>query len=105
MEENSKNFLSKIKSSYILRKILSNIDEYKLLQIIRINKDILTKLNKDINDFKKLSYIKLEIIPAKDKYDKFINFDDKNKSHYHIYFNNDKNEEISSTYIKPEKKS
>ena len=40
MEENSKNFLSKIKSSYILRKILSNIDEYKLLQIIRINKDI-----------------------------------------------------------------
>ena len=40
MEENSKNFLSKIKSPYILRKILSNIDEYKLLQIIRINKDI-----------------------------------------------------------------
>ena len=61
-------------------------------------------MNKDINDFKKLSYIKLEIIPAKGKYNKFINFDDKNKSHYHIYFNNDKNEEISSTYIKPENK-
>ena len=39
----------------------------------------------------------MEIIPKKGEYDKFINVNKKDKSYYHIYFNDNK-EEIKNKY-------
>ena len=51
-----------IKSIYILKIIIQNIQKIKLLNIIRYNKSIKEKLNLDINDYKnEYSKIKIEI--------------------------------------------
>ena len=50
---NNKNFLKRIRSKYILEKIMNNLQNNKLLDIIRYNKNIRNKLNKNINDYKK----------------------------------------------------
>ena len=46
----------------------------------------------------KYSSIEIELMPAKNRYGKFINIQDEDKLYYHIYFNNNK-EEIKRTYI------
>ena len=79
-------------------------------------------MNIDINDYKKYSEkyssikieikpmkdyyekIEIEIIPIKNKYGPFINIKEKDKKYYHIYFNNNKREEIKSTYLNEENK-
>ena len=94
-----KNYLKRIKNTFILKKIMSNIDEYKLLKIIRNNKTLINRLNKDINDYIKFTIIKIEITPKKDESGKYINILEKDKSFYHIYFNNNKNE-TSDLFIK-----
>ena len=35
----------------------------------------------------------------KDEYGKFINIKEEDKEYYHIYFNNNKKEEIKNTYL------
>ena len=51
------------------------------------------KLDIEINDFKdyseKFSTIEIEIIPAKDKYGKFINYKNNNNRYFNIYFNDE----------------
>ena len=89
----SKNVLKKVKSRYILKRIMKNVEMLKSFEIIRYNKKMQNDLNIDIDDYKKHSMIKIEIIPAENKYGKFININNnKDKSHYHIYFD-DNNEE------------
>ena len=44
--------LNKVKNKYILKRIISNIDRTKLLNIIRYNKSIQNKLKIDINFYK-----------------------------------------------------
>ena len=66
MSEANKNLKIKnvhsIKSIYILKIIIENIQNIKLLNIIRYNKCIQNKLNLDINVYKKeYSKIKFEI--------------------------------------------
>ena len=90
---NNKNFLKRIRSKYILEQILNNLQTNILLNIIRYNKNIRNKLNKDINDYKKeYSKIELEIIPCTNERGKFINITKKNEANYHIYFNDNKEE-------------
>ncbi len=50
-EENK--ILNNVKSNYILKKILDNIRQIKILNIIRYNKTIQNRLNIDINTYKK----------------------------------------------------
>ena len=91
--EKKNNFLIKIKSKFILKQIFDNLKEKRLLEIIRYNKNIQNKLNKDIKDFKKEYYkIEIEIIPNKNQYGKFIRLPKRYEPYYHIYFN-DGNEE------------
>ena len=52
-----------IKSKYILQEIFSNLQENRLLKIIKYNKKIQEKLNKDIKDYKTYVDIIIEIIP------------------------------------------
>ena len=66
------------------------------LNIVKYNKILQKKLNitiKDFSDFKDLYLTtKIEIIPVKNKYGKFINVYEYNKEYYHIYFNDNKEE-------------
>ena len=89
--------IEKIKSRYILSKIYDNMTKKKKLQIVKYNKRIQNRLNLDVKDYKEYSEIKIEIIPTKDKYGKFIDIKENDKLFYHIYFN-DNNEEIKNKY-------
>ena len=73
-----------IKSKFILKKILSYLNENKFLHMIHYNKALQNLLKKNIKDFKNYSIIELEITPLEVKDMKFINIY-KDKSYYHIY--------------------
>ena len=93
--------MEKIKSRYILSKIIDIIPKKKKLEIVKYNKRIQNRLNLSVKDYKEYSEtftpIEIEIIPIKDKYGRFINIDENDKLYYHIYFNDDK-EEIKNKY-------
>ena len=59
-----KSLFKNIKSQYILEDIVSNITEKKLLKIIKYNKCIQKRLNKNIDDYKYFYKIILEGIPG-----------------------------------------
>ena len=86
-----------IKSKYILSKIYNNMTKKKKLEIVKYNKKIQNRINLSVNDYKEYREIEIEIIPARDKYGKFINIDEDDKLYYHIYFNDNK-EEIKNKY-------
>ena len=97
--------LEKIKSNYILGKIYKNVVKVKLLVLIKYNKRLQNRLDKTLNDYKKysknFSSIEIEIIPIANKNVEFIKIlDEKEKPHYHIYFNNDKNEKKQNYFNK-----
>ena len=93
--------IENIKSIYILSKIYSIMSKKKKLEIVKYNKRIQNRLNLSVKDYKEYSEtftpIEIEIIPAKGKYDNFINIDENDKLYYHIYFNDNK-EEIKNKY-------
>ena len=97
----SKDKFENLKSNYFLQKIFDNLKRKKSLEIIKYNKNIKKRINLNINDYKEYSEIyssiELEIIPVKNKYGKFININEEDKSYYHIYFNN--NEKINRNFI------
>ena len=91
----------KIKSKYILSKLIDIMTKKKKLVIVNYNKRIQNRLNLDVKDYKEYSEtftpIEIEIIPAKVKYGEFIKVDENDKLYYHIYFNDNK-EEIKNKY-------
>ena len=101
---NSNNKLSWIKCNYILKKLFDIIDPKRALMSIQYNKYIQKRIDKNINNYKNnseiysLIEIEIEIIPKKNKfYIPFINIIEENRKYYHIYFNNNKTEEIKKT--------
>ena len=98
-QNESKGMLGKIRSKYILQKVFNNMPKYKLLNIVKFNKEIQQKLNIDINSYKEYSEIAIEIIPYQYKYGNFININNKeDEKYYHIYFDDNK-KEIKRTYL------
>ena len=90
----------KIKSKYILSQIFENLKQNKLLNIIRYNKIIKIELKKNKRDYiREYSKLVIEIIPKENVYGNFINIYYKNAPYYHIYFNDNYNEEIEKQYI------
>ena len=90
--KNFKGVLNKIRSNYILKRIFINLNKKKSLEVIQYNNKLQKKLNIEINDYmeycENYSSIEIEIIPALNKYGKFINLHNKKDSSYiHIYFN------------------
>ena len=71
--EFEKSVLKKIKSKYILLKILQNLKLNSKLKLIKYNKKIKNILDINIYDYKKYSEIELEIIPKKNGFGEFIN--------------------------------
>ena len=49
--DNSNNFLLKIKNNNILKRIFSNLKESKFLKMIIYNNRLQKRVNKDINDY------------------------------------------------------
>ena len=83
-----------LKSKYILKYMFDHFERHKLLEIVRYNNEIKKRLELSINDYKEYSTIEIELIPAKNKYRKFINIlENSNEINYRIYFN-DSNERI-----------
>ena len=82
---NSKERISiiNIKSDFILKQIFENLQKNKLLNIIRYNKNLQKKLNKNIDDYKE-EYSKIEIEIIMDGFGDFINFRE-DESYYHIF--------------------
>ena len=79
---------------------MSHLQRDKTLNIIKYNKKLHEKLNININDYKDYSEIEIEIEPTEDKYGKFINIPHKkDKGHFHIFFNDNYNEEINRIYL------
>ena len=86
-----------IKSKYILQVIFANLREKKLLKLIKYNKNIQSKLNRDINDYiKYYEYNKkiiIEIITISKNYKNyFIKYKEEDERYFHIYFNDEKEE-------------
>ena len=106
---NLKYSLDNLKSKFILQRIFNNLSKRQLLKIIKYNKMIQSKLNIDNNSYKKFSElyttIEIEMNPVSDIYGKFINkIKKEDESYYHIYFNDNKEEEIKRNIIKEEDK-
>ena len=87
-----KNVLEKIRSKYILQQIFDNVNKKNILNIIKYNKTLKSKLNITKKDYKELCKIEIEIIPERNKYFQFINININEKSFFHIYFDEDKEE-------------
>jgi len=95
--DGNQSILEKIKSKYILKRILDDLQENKYLEIIKYNKQIQNRLNMDINYYKNKSEnftkIELELSIDKNIGGKYINItNNTDKSYYHIYFENSKEE-------------
>ena len=88
-----------IKSKYIFKKIFNNINKMKFFRIIKYNKKLQKILNIDENDYRKFCEIEIELIPILNQHGKFINFHKKeDKSYFHIYFDDNK-EEIKRNFL------
>ena len=93
----SKCIFNILRNDYFLQKTFNNLQKKKSLEIVKYNNNNKQRLNLNINDYKKYcetySSIEIEIIPKDNEYGVFINIDDKDKIYYHIYFNDNKEEE------------
>jgi len=101
-QQKSEDKFKNIKSKFILQKIFDNLSKKNSLGLIKYNKSIQNRMDISINNFQefldKYSSIEIEIIPANDKFGKFINIEKGNEKYYHIYFNNNA-EEIKTNKI------
>ena len=93
--------LGNIRSKYILIHICSIIKKERLLKLIKPNKKLQSLLDISFNEYKNFGKIIIEVFPSvtSNKDEKFINYDEKKESSYHIYLNND-SEELQMNFIK-----
>ena len=93
-----------VKNKYIMKEIFSNIKIKKLLNIIKYNRIIKDKLDIDINDYEEFLKINLELIPKlninNNSKNTFINIPVGEESYYHIYFNDEKEEQKRNYFYK-----
>ena len=109
-KEKKQNILINIKNINIMKKIVNSFNKVRLYEIIRYNKKLQKRFHLSFEDYKEYSeiysLIEIEIIPAKNKYCKFNNINKNDEKYFHIYFNNNKNEEIKrNNLIQKEKVS
>ena len=95
--------IKKIKAKYILKHIFDLLPRNKCLNIIKYNKSIQNKLDININDYKEYTQIEIEVFPTQKERSEnnnyFINIlKKKDKSYYHIYFD-DNRTEINKCYL------
>ena len=87
------NLLIYIRNKSILKQIMENFTQNKLLELIRYNKKLQNSLNKSIESYIEYTKIEIEINPKEGREGEFINIEDeKDKPFFHIFFD-DNNEE------------
>ena len=95
--------LQNLKSDYFIQKFFDYIQKRRTLKTIRYNKSIQKRININIIHYKeyseKYSSIEIEIKPMENKYGDFINIKEEDEEYYHIYYNDNKNEQIKSTSL------
>ena len=100
---NSTNIFKNLKSDYFIQKLFDYLHKRKSLKTIKYNKNIQKRINININHYKEFSEnyssIEIEIKPMKNKYGRFINIKNEDEVYYHIYFNDNKEEEIKRTSL------
>ena len=97
---NSNKKLRNIKSDYFIQKLFDYLHKGKSLKVIKYNKSIQEIVNININDYKNYyEQIEIEIKPIENKKGKYINIDEDEEEYYHIYYNDNKEKEIKSTYL------
>ena len=91
-----------VKSKYIMKEIFFIIKMNKLLKIVKYNKIIKDKLDINTKDYEEFLKINLEIIPKLniDSKNTFINIPANEESYYHIYFNDNKEEQKRNIFTK-----
>ena len=96
------NRLMNIRSKYILKQILDNLQIHITLNIIRYNKNLQNKLNINLIDYIKNSDIELELYVLPNSEEKFINKNDKTITieylDNNVYQEEIKNNEITKYY-------
>ena len=101
---NSDNILQNLKSDYFIQKFFDYIQKRRTLKTIRYNKSIQKRINLNINHYKeyseKYSSIEIEIKPMEKEYGRFINIKEEDEEYYHIYYNDNKKEQIKKYFIK-----
>ena len=111
MDTNNSKTLSvfeNVKSKYIFKRIFKYLSETKLLKIIKYNKILQNKLEINIDDYKNISkiIIELEMQPDHDGIHRnFINFENKNKDYFHIYLNYSEEETKNKYCFEPKEKA
>ena len=101
----------KIRSKYITNIIFEYLQLNQRLKILKYTKKLQNLLTIKKSDYKEYSQIIVEIIPVSDesllseKNNIFFNYiENTKKEHYHIYFNNNLNEEIYRNYFDKKEK-
>ena len=83
-----------LKCDFFIKNIFVLLADKKLLELKKLQKI----MDVNINNYKIYheinTSIELEMTLKKERYGKFINIKDEDKKYYHIYFNNNKKEEI-----------
>ena len=100
------NKIKNIKSRFILKKIFDNLETKKKLSLIKLNKNIMERLNINIKDYNEYFETEIEINPDNDEIfcSSIINIDDESsRKYYHIYFDDNK-EEIQRNYFTSDEK-
>ena len=86
-----------------MKYIFHNLRDNLLLKIIKYNKYLQKRLNKDLKDFINHQEITIEIIPInEDERNIIINYVEEGEKFYKIYFNDEKEEKKEIIYIKVE---
>ena len=101
-KKESKALIQNITCDYFLQDLFEFLTQKKSLDIVKYNNNMKKRIEIHINDYKEYSQnyssIEIEIIPANNKYGRFINYKKEEEIYYHIYFNNNK-EEIKRNYL------
>ena len=105
---NSKNKLDLIKNNFFLIKLFGIIHKKKQFEIIKHNKNTQKRIHIDINDFKELFKIEIEIVPSENinyffRSTQFININEVDQSYYHIFFDDSKIEERRNYFVENDK--
>ena len=104
-QEKSKliNILKNLKNDYFIQKFFDYIQKRRILKTIRYNKSIQKRINLNINHYKefseKYSSIEIKIKPMENKYGRFIKIKEEDEEYYHIYYNDNKKEQIKGTSL------
>jgi len=100
---NSNNKLKNSKSDFFIKKIFGYLHKKRFLEIIKYSKSIQKRIDININHYKEYSEnyssIEIEIKPIENEYDTFINIKKEDEKYFHIYYNDNKKEEIKSTSL------